>query len=507
MNHAPALLARLLFAFSTAGALAIPRLVSYQGRLTDTLGRPAADTTHEVTFRLYEVPAGGTPFWNETQTIRTRAGLFSALLGSVVPIGSMPDAGSAYLGMTVAGGEELVPRLRIASAAYAFKADTAAYARVAPGGDNAWARGIPDSVLFTVKQLGITRGGAANALHGSSRHTHTNFGNACTTGTPGQDYGFGTVGGGFGNDAAGSYNTIGGGLNNHTADDFTTVAGGSNNRALVGYATVAGGQGNSALAGDAAIGGGKFNTARGMNATIAGGKYNTANGYCSAIGGGVDNVAESVYATIAGGSGNAASGHYAAVGGGFGNTASGVYAAVPGGVQNRAAGTASLAAGRFARAGHAGSFVWSDSAQSEAESVYTTGGDQFRVRARGGTWFFTDAGMTAGTYLAAGSNSWAAVCDSANKTDFRDVDRQELLRRVAALRVASYRLKSQSASVRHIGPVAQDFRAAFGVGETGTTINQADADGVLLAAVQALYEQNQGLRAEVEELKAALRRR
>jgi len=70
-------------------------MLSYQGKLTDTFGLPVVDTTYSVNFRLYTVPSGGSPFWTETQTVRTRGGLFSALLGSVTPVGSMPDAGAA----------------------------------------------------------------------------------------------------------------------------------------------------------------------------------------------------------------------------------------------------------------------------------------------------------------------------------------------------------------------------------------------------------------------------
>jgi hypothetical protein len=189
------------------------------------------------------------------------------------------------------------------------------------------------------------------------------------------------------------------------------------------------------------------------------------------------------------------------------NTASGYLATVSGGRLNAARGQTSKAEGCFARANHAGSFVWGDSADSAGDSVYTTAASQWRVRARGGTWFFSNAGMTAGAYLAAGSNSWVSACDSGTKEDFRDVDRQELLEKVAALRVRNYKMKDQDDGTRHVGPVAQDFHAAFGVGETSTGINMADADGVLLAAVQALYEQNQRQQAEIEQLKAELRAR
>ncbi|MEO0078659.1 MAG: tail fiber domain-containing protein, partial [candidate division WOR-3 bacterium] len=89
---------------------------------------------------------------------------------------------------------------------------------------------------------------------------------------------------------------------------------------------------------------------------------------------------------------------------------------------------------------------------------------------------------------------------------------KELLKKVAGLRVRNYKMKDQHDGTRHIGPVAQDFYAAFGVGENEKSINMADADGVLLAVVQALYEEVQQLRetnraqqAEIEALKAHLK--
>jgi hypothetical protein len=82
-----------------AEAISIPRMLSYQGKLTDTLGVPVTDTNYSVTFSLYTVPSGGSAFWNETQTVRTKVGLFSTILGSVTPIESMPGAGTAYIGM------------------------------------------------------------------------------------------------------------------------------------------------------------------------------------------------------------------------------------------------------------------------------------------------------------------------------------------------------------------------------------------------------------------------
>ena len=60
-----------------------------------------------------------------------------------------------------------------------------------------------------------------------------------------------------------------------------------------------------------------------------------------------------------------------------------------------------------------------------------------------------------------------------------------------------------------MGPVAQDFFAAFGndgIGTIGTptTINSGDMAGILVIAVQALEKQNRDLKAENAQVKARM---
>jgi len=118
-------------------AVAIPRLLSYQGKLTDTLGVPVPNGSYPVMFLLYSVSSGGSPLWSETQSVSVKEGLFSVLLGAATPIGSVPDAGAAYLTMTVSGGPELAPRLRIGSSAYSYLSERAASADLLQGKDTA----------------------------------------------------------------------------------------------------------------------------------------------------------------------------------------------------------------------------------------------------------------------------------------------------------------------------------------------------------------------------------
>src|SRR4051794_19668403 len=56
--------------------------VSYQGRLTDSVGNPITGTLGS-TFRIYNVPTGGVPLWTEAQpSLSIQNGLFQVLLGS-----------------------------------------------------------------------------------------------------------------------------------------------------------------------------------------------------------------------------------------------------------------------------------------------------------------------------------------------------------------------------------------------------------------------------------------
>jgi hypothetical protein len=325
-------------------SITIPQMLSYQGKLTDTLGQPVPNSDYSVTLKLYTVPSGGSAFWNETQDVKTRAGLFSALLGSVTPIGSVPSAGVLYLGMAVGGGSELVPRLRIVSAAYAYKADTANYALAGGTPDNTWVRGTPDSVLFTTHKLGIARGGADNMLHGSSRFTHTNLGAyACTTGMSGQDCIYCVVGGGIGNVAGGDDDVIGGGAWNRTSDVCTGIASGYLNSATGGFSFVGGGQNNAVPGNNSVVGGGSYNYASSTQDAVLGGTNDSATGGSSVVGGGSKNVASDWYAAVCGGSTNRASGSGSCVAGGYNNLASGSYSAVAGGVNDTAAGQCGFA--------------------------------------------------------------------------------------------------------------------------------------------------------------------
>lgn len=93
--------------------------------------------------------------------------------------------------------------------------------------------------------------------------------------------------------------------------------------------------------------------------------------------------------------------------------------------------------------------------------------------------------------------------DAARKRHLEPVDASGVLDAVASLPMYTWSY-DHSPGVTHLGPTAQDFSAAFGLGASPTGIASVDADGVALAAIQALVESNQVKDARIAELEAAL---
>ncbi|HWR81957.1 MAG TPA: hypothetical protein VN285_01495 [Candidatus Deferrimicrobium sp.] len=127
MKHMVQFTATLIIAVLALASLAaadLPRMISYQGRLTDELGNPL-NTTVGITFAIYDSPIDGTRLWSEHRaSVVVSNGLFTLLLGSVNPIADSIFAGSdRWLGITVgiapAGEPEICPRTRLASVPYA----------------------------------------------------------------------------------------------------------------------------------------------------------------------------------------------------------------------------------------------------------------------------------------------------------------------------------------------------------------------------------------------------
>jgi len=209
---------------------------------------------------------------------------------------------------------------------------------------------------------------------------------------------------------------------------------------------------------------------------------------------------------------------HSTVGGGFSNTASGLSATVPGGQFNVASGYYSFAAGFRAKTqtdgstptSHDGVFIWADSNNVDFNS---TAANELAARATGGVRFVTaidGTGVSTWTCGVGGGagGSWGCTSDREAKTDLAVLDGVATLERLAALPVYQWVAKDDPRRTPHAGPTAQDFMAAFGLGDNDRMIGFADAQGVALAAIQGLNaklgEKDRAidsLRTEVAELR------
>lgn len=212
-----------------------------------------------------------------------------------------------------------------------------------------------------------------------------------------------------------------------------------------------------------------------------------------------------------GGNQNTALGAYSTISGGASNVASGSFAAVPGGWNNVAEGDYSIAAGSVAKARHDGCVVISATGSGiPGDSVWTNGSSEMVLRADNG-FYLTNQGEQAAVngFLGTSTGAWLSLAggwrDASSrelKENFSEVDKNELLEKLVALPVTQWNYKVDGDAVKHVGPVAEGFYAAFRVGDDDVTISALDAAGVSLAAIQELARRNKDQKKEIETLKA-----
>ncbi len=230
-----------------------------------------------------------------------------------------------------------------------------------------------------------------------------------------------------------------------------------------------------------------FSTAIGLN-TLAGGQSSTAMGAYTHATGAVStamgsNTQATGHASTAMGSGTLA--------GGDSSTAMGNNA--------QAAGSSAIAAGSsvFADAdnsiamgskvgsgGKKGSFIFGDA--SRTTGIVNDKDNQFKVVADGGIVLTLSADGSNNATLNHGDSAWNITSDRNTKTALLPVDPREVLKKVVEIPLNTWRYKTQDADYRHMGPMAQDFYAAFHLGPSDKSISTVDADGVALAAIQGL---------------------
>lgn len=105
-----------------------PKLVNYQGRLTDELGHPV-DGTVTMVFTIYGSDTGSDLLWQETHSnVQVEDGLFTVLLGAGDVPTSLDDeifsSAERWLGVKVGSQAEISPRTRLVSVPYSQRVST-----------------------------------------------------------------------------------------------------------------------------------------------------------------------------------------------------------------------------------------------------------------------------------------------------------------------------------------------------------------------------------------------
>ena len=113
--------------------------------------------------------------------------------------------------------------------------------------------------------------------------------------------------------------------------------------------------------------------------------------------------------------------------------------------------------------------------------------------------------------MAKGCSFWEGLraetcCDRNIKENFAAVEMQEVLDRLSGIPIETWNYNWDDPTIRHISPMAQDFAAAFAVGEDNKHIHPIDVSGVAFASIQALYQMLKESRAEVQELQKEIRK-
>lgn len=422
-----------------------------------------------------------------------------------------PQAANLWINGSAAAGSMLAPTLDSGTGALQLKVAGMPGLQLMPTTIDATHTGIVNVVLGSPgNYAGPTVRGATIGGGGAIKENGFAYTNKVTA-----DYG--TISGGYNNQISGIGSSVGGGVFQVAQGQYAAINGGNANLAASKFAAIGGGAANAALD--------PIGTVEG--ATIAGGGFNTNNAYYTTIGGGSHNTATNDYATVPGGLLNTAGGSYSFAAGrrakavnqgafvwadsqsaDFTSTANdqfliraaggvGINTTVPEAplhVVPSAIG-AGLAIGVD---GFAGGYT---ALQMDVSSL-TNGYAKIQAVNRSGfTWGNlilnpnggnVGIGMSAPTTALQVNGTVTATAfnppsDRNMKENFTQVEPVEVLERVATLPITRWNFKGDAGTV-HIGPMAQDFREAFGLGTDERHIATVDADGVALAAIQGLNQ-------------------
>jgi hypothetical protein len=473
----------ILFLTAALAGAQVPKTISYQGLLVNAAGL-VPNGSYKATFTLYDASVAGVALWTETQTVSVLAGgVFNANLGAVTPLNLNFDK-PYWLGIAINGSAEMMPRTAFTASPYSLmslntqKLQGRSVSTTAPvsgqvlkWNGSSWAPGSDDS------------GSGASGWGKTGDSLHYTAGSVTTGG--------------------GSFTVFGpkSTLPGAQKDGFWWIS--AKNAVRIGgsmglYSSMIGN--NSLSVGNGSYASGDYSVAMGWG--------NITYGY-SAAAIGHDNYAKG-FASLAVGSENDVF-NKRATAVGFKNSVN-ADSAFAFGAMNQAKATNAIAIGNnvlvqgkhavvignnMSSATFAGTMSLGDNSKYD---IKPNKANQMVMRFFGGYYLLT--GTTGGVILAPGGGSWMSMSDRRKKENFAQLDGEAVLAKLDRLPVSTWNYKSEAKTVRHAGPMAQDFYEAFRLGGLGndTTITATDIDGVNLAAIKALSARTEQLRQTTEAL-------
>jgi hypothetical protein len=151
-------------------AVAVPGLINYQGKLTDSRGEPL-NGTYSMRFDLYNSSSGGSSLWNETQNVNVNSGMYDVHLGASATLPATLFAANdiLYLQVSIRNSsgvyEALSPRQRLTSSPYAMQAADADTLGGMTPGSFATSAHNHDSRYYTQSQVNTLLGGKSDTTH------------------------------------------------------------------------------------------------------------------------------------------------------------------------------------------------------------------------------------------------------------------------------------------------------------------------------------------------------
>lgn len=488
-----ALVAALGFGAGTAQAASF----SYHGSLQDS-GKPAQGS-YDIELTLYSAASGGGVIGGPL--VMYRVPVAGGNFSTEADFGPLAQSfNQAYISVRVrnAGKGEF-------AALEARAPVSAAATSVCPG---AWTTsgnaGTVPGTGFGQNYLGTADNTAlVIAVNGTQGGAIKPSGDTFNTSTPN------VVFGSFSNSAASG---IGGG----------TIAGGGSetsggNSVTADFATVGGGEGNVASGRDSTVAGGFLNLASGQGSTVAGGQVNSATGYLSFAAG--DHAAANYTGTFVWADNS--------TGAAFASTSSNQFLVqAAGGVginSNTPTGNSLLVQGANTNI----TTTFKTTKGSNLSHVhYGAKGDWYiRSADSTGTVVIQDTGggtgggvgigtaiVTAGDLITTSANgahlTKGGVWTNGSSRTFKDllerVNVGDVLAKVLSMPVQTWFYRNNHIEGQHMGPMAEDFSKAFGLGADDKHIGTVDESGVAFAAIQGLNQKVEAENASLKQENAAL---